>query len=184
MNNINIIYEDESGISLIKVILVFSLLNIATSSSTLSHQLKDFINDDRIIQHIVGFITVMVIITLLKSNYKMKISNSQIILYSVFAYLWYLFSTKMDLHLNLIFLLLLVLGYFYENMLREKSNELNEDKILTENEKNEIILKNKNKEKYMFWGLVVATMVGVYLYSNKKQVQYGGGYNILNFLFY
>lgn len=183
-NNINIVHEDENGISLVKVILIYTLLMISTSSPLISHQLKDFIDDNRMVRHIFGFLTIMVLITLLKTNYKVGLSNMQIVLYSVIAYLWFLFSTKMDLHINLIFLSLLICAYLYDNFLRDKNKKVTMDKVLLPEEKDKIIRYNDNKEKVMFWGLIIATTIGAFLYSVKKQGQYGGGYSAMRFLFY
>ncbi len=184
MNNINILSEEDTGVSLVKVILIFTLFSIYTESPLISHQLRDYINDNRIMRHIIGFITLLVLITMINSTYKMKLTNLQLLVYSLLGYLWFLFSTKMDLHINLIFLMLLLAGYLYETMLKDKDSKIDNDHVLTYDEKQMIAHKNAKKKLYVFGGLLVATGIGAYMYSQKKQMQYGGGYNFMNFLLY
>ena len=179
MEKINILNEQGSGISIIKILLIYYLLNLTSGSPLLSKQLKDYIENDRLVKHLIGFITVTVLISLFNTK---TITNMQIICYAFLCYSWFILSTKLDIHWNIIILISIIIGYLYENMIRNKDIELDNDKVLTNEEKNIIKDQNNTQKEYINWGLVIATMIGVYLYSQKKTIQYGGGFNLFKFL--
>jgi len=177
----NILSQQESGISLVKLLLIYYLINISTNSPLLSKRLTELIDENRLIKHLVGFITIIVLITLLQTG---NISNSEIFIYAFLCYSWFILATKLNIHLNLILVLCLLMGYMYENMIKNKDIDVLVDKVLTEDEKTKIIHSGETNKKYVMWGLVGLTAVGVYFYSEHKEVQYGGGYNLVTFLLY
>jgi len=178
---VNILSQHESGISLVKLLLIYYLINITTGSPLLSKRLTEFIDENRLVKHLIGFITVIVLITLLQTE---NISNSEIFVYAFLCYSWFILATKLNIHLNLILVLCLLMGYMYENMIRNKDIDVLVDKVLTDEEKTKIVQTNETLKKYVMWGLVALTTVGVYFYSEKKEVQYGGGYDLVTFLLY
>ena len=180
MENIGII-DEINTISISKILLLYYLLTIHTNSPIISKQLRNFVQHDRLIQHMVSFITIMVLITMLHQD---KIDNVKLLVYSVITYLLFLISTKLDIHWNVIVLLLLVFVYLYDVMIGQKEKEVIEDQVLTLSEKQKI-KSNLHKQKiYMLAIVVFSLVVGVCLYSEKKHVQYGGGYSLVNFLLY
>jgi hypothetical protein len=70
------------------------------------------------------------------------------------------------------------------NSLQQANNIVYSDKNLTPEEKNKITKQNSSNSLFIMLGILVVTIVGVTMYSNKKEVQYGGGYSIVNFLLY
>ena len=170
------------NISITKVLLIFYLL-IGNSAlqPLLSKQWKKMVEDNRLIQHIIGLTTIITLITLTSEG---EMDNLNILMYSILGYMWFIFSTKLDIHWNIIVIVLLLLSFLYENSLKIKDNIIMNDKVLTEEEKNKIKKNNYNNKIYILLGITGVTLLGVYLYSDKKKVQYGGGYSLINFLLY
>lgn len=192
--NINIL-SDSNGVSLIKGLLLYYLLALNTTSPLLSKQMKQFINDNRLFKHFIGFITVLILISVMSTPFykngiisddgtKDVLNNAQMIMYTFLVYTWFILSTKIDIHWNIIILLCLLGAYLYENIVVKKNMTTNYDKILSHEEKNKIIKQNSKYHKYIFGGLIGVTITGLCLYSHKKEGQYGGGYNMLTFLLY
>lgn len=174
--------DDINNTSIIKTLLLFyALIGSSLLEPLLSKQWKQMVKDNRLIQHVIAF-TILVSLTTMMSNN--KLSNINIIIYSLFGYLWFLFSTKMDIHWIAIIMVLLLVAYMYENSLNFKDVKAIDDKVLTSEEKKKIVNDNSYKKMYFMLGLIIVTIVGVTLYSEKKEVQYGGGYNLVNFLLY
>lgn len=180
-NILNIHYIDDSVVSLSKVLLIFYVLVMSNLTPVLlSKQLRSFIDNNRMAQHIVGILSLIVIITAVNGN----IDSRTAIIYALLGYIWFVFSTKMDLHWNIIVILLLLVGYLYENDLENKEMEMKKDKVLTENEKNDIKKNHRKNVGYIVVAILGITIIGTLLYNNKKEIQYGGGYDILRYLFY
>ena len=172
----------DGDISIVKILLLFNvLISGSLLRPLLSKQWNEMVNESRLIQHIIGLTTMITLVTLISEG---TADYLHIIAYSLAGYLWFILSTKMDIHWNIIIMILLLGSYLYQNSLKIKENEITIDKILDEEQK--IILKNKNNKKQMYAviGVMSAILLGVYFYSNKKEVQYGGGYSLVNFLLY
>jgi hypothetical protein len=166
--------------SLSKALLFFYLCIAGSYTKDLySGQLKDFIKDNRLIQHLIGLITMTIIII---EYGNMDICNS--IIYSIISYCWFILTTKLDLHWNLIIIGLLLIGFLYESKLFNKDVQVNNDKVLDDKNKQKILNRNKNIRTIIFISIFGITLIGSYFYYNKKKVQYGGSYNDIQFLLY
>lgn len=175
----NIDMLDNKSVSLSKVLLVFYMLIGGNYlSGLISKQIKSFIESDRIVQHVIGITTMLVLITLFGNMPDIKLS----ILYSIIAYTWFILSTKLDIHVNIIIIALLLVGYLYENNL--DAQLLKTTKVLTDAEKEVIVETAKKHKKIIVSLLFLVTVVGTFLYNDKKQVQYGGGYDVFRYLLY
>ena len=170
-----------NSVPIVKVLLLFYvLIGNSMLQPLLSKQWKKMVEESRVIQHIIGLTTIIALIILLSDGH---VSSADILLYSLIAYIWFLFSTKLDIHWNIIVIVLLLMAYLYENTLKFKEINTFNDKILTEEEKKNIQKNNCNKRMYFMIGILLVTITGVLVYANKKEIQHGGGYNTLNFLF-
>ena len=176
------LFENNSKFSLVKIVILFYIT--ASSSSLfnlLSKQTKATLENSRIAQHILGFLTLMSLVIMISDG---KFSSRRIFLYSVIGYLWFIISTKMDLHFNIIVYGTLMLSYLYfDNLDKEEKRILNDVYILNDGKLLEIS-KRRMKAYYCIAGIIFLTLIGTSLYSNKKQEQYGGGYSLVNFLLY
>lgn len=168
--------------NLIKTLLmVYLLLSSSSLQPLLSKRYREFVESDRIIQHIFMFITILLIITILSTD---SMNNLEILFYSVIGYLVFIFTTKIDIHLNLVILILFTGGLLYMNSLKKQDKLIESDQTLSEEDK----IKKKSKyniSSFVIISILVAlTIICMLLYSNKKHVQYGGGYSLVNFLLY
>lgn len=182
MNNIINISDENNPNVLLKVLVVFYIL-IGSSliQPLLSKQWLKLVEDSRIIKHIIGLTTLIALTTLLSEG---KLDNLTIVIYSLIGYLWFIFSTKLDVHWNIIVMILLVIAYMNYNSSQQANFILYSDKNLSDEEKQSIYKKNLTNSLFIMLAVFVVTIVGVIMYSNKKEVQYGGGYDIVNFLMY
>lgn len=176
------LFEKNKDFSISKILLIFIL---ATSNSALfpllSKQTKNILENNRLAQHFLGIITIMSLIILYSDG---KFCIQRIIIYTCMCYLLFILSTKMDLHFNLMLVLSLLLIFLYQNTIKNEELKIQEDNILTKEEKQNII-NNKKKYYLYFTGCIIFIIfIGTILYSNKKEVQYGGGYDLLNYLLY
>lgn len=178
-NNLFLIDEnDNTKFSLSKILIIFYVFIVSNfSDNLLSKQLKQSISENRIFQHIVSLIGFFLLITTFSST----ISTNKALLYSIFGYIWFILTTKLDLQFNLIIVISLLGIYAYENNLKAKEKELVEDENLTSDEKKKII-DNYNYQKSILILIPIATtFIGTFLYCDKKQVQYGGGFDYYKF---
>lgn len=174
--------EKNSDFSISKILLIFMLI---TSSSSLfpllSKQTKNILENNRLAQHFLALITIMSLIILYSDG---KFCIQRIVIYTCICYLLFILSTKMDLHFNLMLILSLLLIFLYQNTIKNEELKIQEDNILTQEEKQNII-NNKKKYYLYFTGSIIFIIIsGTILYSNKKEIQYGGGYSLFNYLLY
>lgn len=184
--NINTFFFDKEGgnqISLVKIILVFYIL---VGSSLLvplfSRQWKDTLENNRMAQHMVGLTTMIALVALLNNG---KLTNVAVIIYGLLGYLLFILSTKMDIHWSVIIVILLLVAYMYENSNELRNYQIDTDNALTDDEKKRIKKSNSSWILYISSGIMVVILVSVYLYSQKKMEQYGGGqFDLVKFLLY
>lgn len=172
----------DTSISLTKTLLIFYLL-IGSSllQPLLSKQWNHLVAENRPIQHIIALTTIITLITLLNDTLPL----TTILPYSLFIYFWFLLSTKLDIHWNLIFAILLLLTYMHENKLKNEKHRITTDKILSDQEKKVATHTLETHKKYALAALILLVGAGTSMYCQKKQVQYGGGsFDPVKFLFY
>lgn len=174
--------NNKNNVSITKILLLFYML-VGTSllQPLLSKQWVSTIKNNRLIQHAIGFSTMLTLFILIFGDQE---EYSNLVLYTILGYVWFLFSTKMDIHLNLIITLLLLGNYIYTNYIKYENKKIESDNILSEDAKYHLINNNLKKDNYLMFGLMALIVGGMFMYSDKKEVQYGGGYSVINFLLY
>jgi hypothetical protein len=166
-------------LSLPKVLLIFYLIIASGYMKDLyGHQFKRLLEENRLAQHLISLIFIMVIINLLGIS-----SMEKMLCYTLLIYTWFILSTKLDVYWNLLLVSGVVIYYFYESYLDNTEKEL-DDMLFSSQSINNIKQKNDNIRKYSLFALILITMTGLVLYNNKKGIQYGGNYDIIKFLFY
>jgi hypothetical protein len=165
--------------SLIQVLLLFYLIIMNNhANNTLSKQMKEYLASNKLAQHFVGF-TILLVLFMNFANVT-KIEHG--IIYASLAYMWFVFSTKLDLQWNIIILSILVVGYIAHHKFQELTSYVNQDKILSDEQKQKII------DKYFYYemGFIIAcsliTVCGTLFYIDKKTVQYGGNFSFEKFI--
>lgn len=170
-----------NNISVAKALLVFYFISASHNSPLLSKQMKEFISQNRIAQHLIGFIMMMVIVHIIGGTQEV----GKLIYYTVITYLWFILTTKLELQWNLAIVLLLLVWFLYENRLNlGQEIMILKDKILDKNAQTKVITTNNKYKSMTVAFLILLTTMGVVFYSRKKTVQYGGGFNPMKFLFY
>lgn len=160
--------------------LLFYIITAANSQYRLqlSIQLNNYISENNYIQHIIGFATLFILITL--NN---KLSTQHALLYTSICYIWFILSTKLDLHWNIIIIVLLFIGYIIENNNKIFFDDIQNDNALTQEQKN-MLINNKNTNKLYFMACILSiTIMGTILYNQKKHIQYGDKYDNLIYFF-
>lgn len=166
-------------ISLTKALLIFYLILANNYTGNLmSGQLQDFLKTNRFAKHIVGLITVLVLLNTFGGVTDIR----PLVAYTILGYTWFTFTTKLDLEWNMLIFGLMLGGYLYENKLFVIEDEAHNDPTLSPEQKEAIDAKN-NKYKLAITAIIVGvTALGAFRYYNKKIGQFGGGFNDLDFL--
>jgi hypothetical protein len=168
------------SISITKILLFFYLLvSNSLINPLLSKQWKKTIENNRLMQHMIALMTMITLAVLIDEG---KNDYFTIMMYSIIGYLWFIFSTKIDIHFNMIIMAGLLGCYLYENHIKIENDKINKDSVLTLEQKEELSKKNKNKQTYLTFLIFILIIIGMFMYSNKKEEQYGGSYNLVNFL--
>lgn len=171
-----------NDVQIVKALLLFYVITCGSLiQPLLSKRWTETIQNNRLIQHMIGLTTLIALVTLVSEG---KADYAKIIIYSLIGYIWFLFSTKMDIHWNVLIFILLLIAYLYQNSLISKEIQIENDRSLSSEEKYNVVEKNNRNNLIVILGLSLVTIVGTLMYSNKKDVQYGGGYSVTNFLLY
>lgn len=173
---INLDYLGKSNISISTAVLIFYLCIAGNFTNQLfSKDLQTFIQNNRYVQHIFGLVTMMVTIMTF-ANIKNPIPA---IIYSICAYVFFLLTTKMSANMNIAIIILLVLGFLAENMLKDKEEKLEEDENVPYKVKDNYKKARQIKVIIMFIVVAIIMAYGVYNYATTEYlgtgVQYGGG---------
>jgi len=182
MESPNILNQNTSNISLSRALLIFYIIIASNFTGDLfSKQLRTFFEESRLAQHLIGFIMMLVIVMLIGG-----INDTyRAIIYSLIGYTWFIFTTKLDIHWNIIIILLMLFGFLYESKLNEKDQNAIHDPNLTEEQKEQVISNNSHYKTYIVLAILAVTVVGTIFYANKKVGQYGGGqFDLVTYLFY
>lgn len=176
----NFQFLNSTNISLSKAILLFYLIIAINFTRNLySGQMIDYFSNNRFVQHLIGFIAMLVII--------MEVGNVKDIylalIYSFLAYIWFILTTKLDIQWNLAIIGLLLFGFLYNNQMEEKEQKAIKDKSLNKKALKEIKQKNLQTRSYILLGIIILTLIGLISYIIKKKNQYGGNFDTVKFLF-
>lgn len=179
ISNIINLSDNHSNKNTILTIVLFLYLFIANNSTKnlFSGQLTNYIDDNRFAQHLIAFITVLVLVTYM-GNIE---SNINIICYSIIIYSWFILTTKIDLTWNILLLGLLLGYFFYQNKINHNENIV--DPSISKKIKKNIINNNNNIKKYFVYSLLLITFIGSSMYCFKKYSQYGNDFDMTKFMF-
>ena len=129
-------------------------------------------------QHLIGFISMLVLTNLLT-----KTSLYTNTIYTIYIYLWFIVTTKVDFYWIIPILTLLFIEYFSEIKYDEKAKRVNSDENIPNELKNKISKIDKDKKIYLIVAIVLISLIGSYHYSIKKNNQYGGNFDPIKFMF-
>lgn len=166
--------------SFIKPLLYFYMaIGVTLIGDLYSGQLVDFIKNNRYAKHIIG----LSVILLLTSDVA-KISDPlTLAFYSSLIYFIFLMTTKMDLHWSMAIIMLLIIGYIYENGTLTKEIDSINDKTLQDKDIANINKYHDKMKTIIIISIILITIIGTFCYFNKKQHQYGGSFDLDKFMF-
>jgi Ca2+/Na+ antiporter len=166
-------------VSYAKALLLFYILLIGSSATNLiGTQLGDFIRDNRYFQHVVGYVTMMTLL----SEFSGVDEPKKLLFMTTLLYAWFILTTKLEVQWNLAILLLLVLAYLYENHLETKEKSLIEDQAADNDDLNRVVSQDDRIKYFITISIGVITIIGTILYLQRKRVQYGGDFDLERYL--
>jgi hypothetical protein len=171
-------------LSLSQSLLIF-YITVASSftKGLFNNQMITHIENNRLVQHVIAYILLLVIL-----NTFGGIENiEKTVMYSLIGYIWFILTTKLDIQINIIIVIILLIGYIYENKLNQKEDELENDKILSKYDKLRIKYKHKQIKMTIIIITVGITLIGTFLYGNKQLTQHtiqngGCGFSLVKYL--
>jgi len=176
MNNITNIIDSP----IIKAILLFYILIGSSYVKDLySGQMKDFLEDNRYVHHIMG-LSIMIVIY---GSFLGIKEPKNMIFYSIITYLWFIITTKLDVQWNITIIVLLICGYIFQYYLENREDGVMIDTNLSKDDKERIHVKNMKIKRIIIICVLIVTFIGTILNFNKKMDQYGNEFDMEQYLF-
>ena len=177
----------ELNLSIGKVLLLTYII-IASSycSNLFSNGLKKAIESNRFVQHLVLILLIMSLMILFGNPFGVQLSSSHtinILILTLLIYVWFILTTKLDLAWNIGIIILLAIYFLFESKsTTDLKVQLTDTNVTTETKTQlvQTFVQNNNIVLVTIFGI---TLIGTLFYSNEKQVQYGGGFSLVNFWF-
>lgn len=168
-----------NDISVIKLVMILYLFVFANVISTkINTKLVERIEKNIMVKHIVGLITIGVLLSLVYNSIPLK----DLILYSIIIYVVFLLSTKISKNYVLLGLLLLVGVYFLSAESENRIKGIKNDQSININEKVKLIKHLEGKNNKITYFYIFAVVIGSLMYDEKKNIQMGGSYDLMKFL--
>jgi len=171
----NISNTDISPIKILSILYVLLMSNILFTK--INKHLIEYLQSNVLAKHILGFITIIVLITLVYKN----VDYRELLFYSIITYILFVLSTKSTYQINIIILGLLFILYIYNYFTDDKIKNLNSSQINIV-DKNNLISKLKIKKNHGLILFAGAVIIGSLLYDSKKYEQYKNNYSLLVFV--
>ena len=174
-------------------ILLLTYIIIASNycSNLFSNSLKNAIENNRFVQHLILIILIMSLLIIFEQGNSIKFTSNKhlnVLIMTLLIYTWFILTTKLDLAWNIAVMIMLVIYFFYENKKSNDYKNINNDKNLSNESKNELHNILINTQKSLLLGIFGITLTGTFIYGIEKYNQYGsskqkggheGGYNLL-----
>jgi len=169
------------------ILLTYVILASGYCSSLFSKGLKQAIEDNRMVQHLLLLILIIALMTIIGNPLGVEPTENQqlnIIISSLIIYVWFILTTKLDLSWNIGVLVLLTIFFLYESKKSSEYKFMLKDLNLTKEKKKELLEHYTSLQKYMLTAIFGVTLIGTLFFAEQKTVQYGGGFSYFNFFFY
>ena len=168
------------------VLLTYVILASGYCTNLFSHGLKEAIENNRMAQHLILLILIMVVITIFGNPLGVQITKNEqgnMIIMSLLVYVWFIMTTKLDLTWNISILIILTMYFIYESQKVSDYNVILQDDNLSMDKKKELLNEFNQLQSYLILIIFGITLTGTFLYANEKKGQYGGGFSYFNFFF-
>lgn len=165
----------------IKFLIALYLVQLTgLTNNTLGKQLKEYVSSNRVIQHIINIVFIIVLISMMND----KISLINLFISSLILYSLYVFTTKLDLQYNLLILVFALFYYFYKRELDIQVKRISNDNDIDIITKNNVLANDYKKEIISGTALLAILIYFVWVYASRKNAQYGGGFSFTKFFLY
>jgi len=77
--------------------------------------------------------------------------------------------------------MLLFIAYMYDNSSKIRTNEIKNDDSIPDEIKDTLLKNSTYIDSTILWIIIGIVIVGTFFYSQKKQEQYGGGYDVFTY---
>lgn len=177
----------ELNLSIGKVLLLTYII-IASSycSNLFSNGLKKAIESNRFVQHLVLILLIMSLMILFGNPFGIQLSSSHtinILILTLLIYVWFILTTKLDLAWNIGIIILLAIYFLFESKCSTDLGIQLKDTNVTTETKSQLVQTFVQNNNIILVAIFGITLIGTLFYSNEKQVQYGGGFSLVNFWF-
>jgi hypothetical protein len=177
----------ELNLSIGKVLLLtFIIISSSYCSNLLSNGLKNALETNRYVQHIMLIILIMSMMILFGNPFGVKLSTNHtfnIIIITLLIYAWFILMTKLDISWFIGVIILLAIYFLYESKVTYDINQQLEDSSINTETKAQLTNTFIQMNNYVLMAIFGVTVVGSLFYGGEKQVQYGGGFSINKFWF-
>ncbi len=177
----------ELNLSIGKVLLLtFIIISSSYCSNLLSNGLKNALETNRYVQHIVLIILIMSLMILFGNPFGTKLSTNHafnIVIITLLIYAWFILMTKLDLSWFIGIIILLAIYFLYESKMTMDINQQLSDNLINSEAKSELVNTFIHTNNYVLMSIFGITVIGSLFYGGEKQVQYGGGFSINKFWF-
>jgi hypothetical protein len=169
-------------------ILLLTYIIIASSycSDLFSNGLKKAIQENKYAQHIILIILIVTLMFCFGNPFSVQITSNQhfnVLIMSLLVYVWFIMTTKLDLTWNIGILVLLTIYFLFESKYVSEYNILLKDQVVNLETKNNLINTYMSTQKYLLVSIFGVTLIGTLIYANEKKEQYGGNFNMGDFIF-
>lgn len=177
----------ELNLSIGKVLLLtYIIISSSFCSNLFSNGLKKAIESNRFVQHMILILLIMSLMILFGNPFGVEISSSHtfnIVIITLLIYVWFILTTKLDLAWNIAIIILLAIYFLYESKNTVDLNLQLKDSLTTTETKSQLVNTFIQTNNVILVGIFGVTLIGTLFYTGEKQVQYGGGFNLVNFWF-
>ncbi len=177
----------ELNLSIGKVLLLtFIIISSSYCSNLFSNGLKNALETNRYVQHIVLIILIMSLMILFGNPFGTKLSTNHafnILIITLLIYAWFILMTKLDLSWFIGIIILLAIYFLYESKMTMDINQQLSDNLINTETKSEIVNTFIHTNNYVLMAIFGITVIGSLFYGGEKQVQYGGGFSVNKFWF-
>jgi hypothetical protein len=177
----------ELNLSIGKVLLLtFIIISSSYCSNLFSNGLKNALETNRYVQHIVLIILIMSLMILFGNPFGTKLSTNHtfnIVVITLLIYAWFILMTKLDLSWFIGVIILLAIYFLYESKTTLDLNQQLGDSAVSSETREKLMNTFIQTNNYVLMAIFGVTVVGSLFYGNEKQVQYGGGFSMNKFWF-
>ena len=163
----------ESNLSIGKVLLLtYIIISSSYCSNLFSNGLKNAIETNRYVQHIILIILIMSLMILFGNPFGVQLSTCHsfnLILITLLIYAWFILTTKLDLAWNIAVIILLAIYFLYESKATLDINLQLKDQNINSSIKTEIVNTYIQTNNIILVAIFGVTVIGSLFYSNEKQ---------------